>query len=159
MFGLNPLAMFFLQAGTSLASSFMEYSQQKKADKAERRAYDESVDIARKQARLDRADADEAARAELEESQRHEKLQRMMYLKSGVDLSASPLLVMEETRNKGEYNAKNVRQSGYNRADLAVQSAVARKPISRASLTTSLAQAGAGAAKAFNDYSVLKKAV
>lgn len=38
--------------------------------------------------------------------------QKLAYLASGVSLSGSPLLLMEETRNKGAANAKEVMRSG-----------------------------------------------
>ncbi len=155
--GFDPVTMFLVSAGTQAISGIMQYSQQKKADKAERRAYEESVRIAREQAELDKKDADRAAQAELEDAQRHAKLQKMLFLSSGVDISDSPLLVMEETRNKGIENAKNVRDSAAARGNLAIRSAQANKPVSRASLITTASEVGAGIAGSYNDYSLLKK--
>lgn len=149
--------MFLVSAGLQVASGFMQYSQQKKADKAEKRAYEESLRIAREQGELDKQDAERAAREELAEADRARKLQKMAYLKSGVDLTGSPLLVMEETRSKGEENAKNIRDSQKARSNLAYQSVAANKPVSRASLVNTALDVGAGIAGGYNDYSVLKK--
>lgn len=149
--------MFLISAGMKVASGFMQYQEQKKADKAEQRAYQESIRIAKQQNKLDAADADRAARLELEDAQKHEKLQKMLYLKSGVDLTGSPLLVMEETRAKGIENAKNVRDAQSARGKLAIQSAKANRPVSRASLTSTIAGIGSEVAGSYNDYSLLKK--
>lgn len=149
--------MFLISAGMQVASGFMQYSQQKKADKAEKRAYEESLRIANEQAALDKKDAERAAQAELEDAQKHEKLQKMLYLKSGVDLTGSPLLVMEETRNKGKENAKNIMDSQAARSNLAIQSVAANKPVKRASLVNTALDVGTGLSSSYNDYSLLKK--
>lgn len=155
--GVDPFTMFIVSAAMQVGSGIMEYSQQRKADKAEKRAYNESLRIAREQAEIDKADAERAARAELDEADRTRKLQKMMYLRSGVDLEGSPLLTMEETRNKGQENAQNVRDSQAARSNLAIQSVAANKPVSRASLTNTALSVGQGIAGGYNDYSVLKK--
>lgn len=149
--------VFLISAGMQVASGLMQYQQQKKADKAEKRAYQESLRIAAEQAELDRKDAERAAQAELEEAQKSEKLQRMLYLKSGVSLEGSPLLVMEETRSKGAENAKNIREGQAARANLAMRSVAANKPVSRASLVNTAMDVGKGLAGSYNDYSLLKK--
>lgn len=146
-----------LTVGSQVASGFMQYQQQKKADKAEKRAYEESLRITQQQADLDAKDADRAAKAELEDAERVRKMQKMAYLKSGVDLTGSPLLVMEETRAKGEENAKNIRDSQKARANLAMQSAAAGRPVSRASIVNTALDVGAGVAKSYNEYDALKR--
>lgn len=109
--GIDPVSMFLVSAGLQVASGFASYAQQKKADKAARNAANE-------QARLMEEDADRAALQERIEADKVRKTQKIAYLTSGVDLEGSPLLVMEETRNKGEENAKNIKESGYARAKL-----------------------------------------
>lgn len=155
--GFDPVTMFAISAAMQVGSGIMEYTQQRKADKAEKRAYQESVRIAREQADIDKADAERAAREELNEADRTRKLQKMMYLRSGVDLEGSPLLVMEETRDKGAENAKNVRDSQAARSNLAVRSVAANKPVARASLVNTALSVGQGVAGSYNDYSILKK--
>lgn len=157
--GIDPVSMMVISFAGQAVSGLMEYQQQKKADKAEKRAYEESIRIANEQAALDKADADRAARAELEDARQHEHLQKMLYLASGVDLTGSPLLVTEETRNKGIENAKNIRESAGSRANLVIQSAVANKPVSRASLTSTLSGIAKSGASMYNDYSMLKKQI
>lgn len=153
--GIETIAL--ISAGMQVVSGIMQYSQQKKADKAAKNAYDESVNIAKQQAALDKADADRAAQQELTDAEKARKEQKMLYLASGVDLTGSPLLVMEETRKKGDENAKNIRDSQSARSNLYVQSAKANAPISRASLTNTALDVGTGLAKGYNDYSLLKK--
>lgn len=155
--GFDPLTMFIVSTGMQVASGFMQYSEQKKADKANQRAYEESVRIAKEQSEIDKKDAERAAQLELEEADRAKKLQKMMYLKSGVDIQGSPLLVMEETREKGKENAKNVLDSQAARSNLQVQSAMAKRPVSRASLINTALDVGQGVAGGYNDYSLLKK--
>lgn len=144
-------------AAFQVVQGFMGYQQQKSADKAQKQAYNESLRITAEQNELDRQDAERAAQAELDDAQKHEKLQKMLYLKSGVDLTGSPLLVMEETRAKGIENAKNVRESASARANLAMRSAQANKPVARASLVSSLAGTASSVSDSYTDYSLLKK--
>ena len=65
--------MFLISAGMQIASGFMQYREQKKADKASQRAYEESVRIAQEQARLDKQDAERAAQFELTKRTRHDQ--------------------------------------------------------------------------------------
>ncbi len=148
-----------LAVGSQVAYGFMQYSQQKNADKAEKRAYEDAQRITAEQNALDAADADRAAKEELDQSDRIRKIQKMAYLKSGVVLDGSPLLVMEETRAKGEENAKNIRDNQRSRANLNTMSTAANKPVSRASLTRTIAETGAGLANTYNDYSLLQKQI
>lgn len=151
--------MFLVSAGLQVASGFMQYQQEKKADKANQRAYQESIKIAREQAALDKADTDRAAQEELDQAHKAEHLQKMLFLKSGVDLTGSPLLVMEETRKKGAENAKNVKDSGYGRADLMVRSAKANKPINRASFLNTALDTANSVAGGYSDYQIMKKQI
>lgn len=155
--GIDPFTMFIASTVIQGISGFMEYREQKKADKAERAAYNASVGVAQEQAALDQADAERAAKYEQDEADRISRVQKMQYLASGVDLTGSPLLVMEETRAKGAENAKNVRDSAAARGNLAVRSAQANVPIARASLTGTIAKTASGVASSYNDYSLLKK--
>lgn len=149
--------MFLISAGLQVASGFMQYREQKKADKANQRAYQESVRIAQEQARLDKEDAERAAQAELEAADKARSKQKMLFLKSGVMLEGSPLLVMEETRQKGEENAKNVRDSAAARANLAVRSAQANAPVSRANLFGTVVDTASGVAGSYSNMQLLKK--
>lgn len=52
------------------------------------------------------------AKLEQEQAEDFRKRQKVAYLASGVDLSGSPLLVMEETRRRGAENVNEILQSG-----------------------------------------------
>lgn len=52
------------------------------------------------------------AKLEQEHADDFRKRQKVSFLASGVDLSGSPLLVMEETRRKGAENVNEILQSG-----------------------------------------------
>lgn len=144
--GFDPVTMFIISAGMQVAQGISQYSQQKKADKAARAA-------AEQQAALMEKDSEIAANAELAEAERHRRMQKMLFLKSGVTLEGSPLLVMEETRAKGEENAKNVREGGQARADLTRQ----QGSVKRASLTSTALSTAAGISGSYSDMQILKK--
>ncbi len=129
-------------------SGIAQYSQQKKADKAAKQAGDE-------QARLMEQDAKRAAQEELAIADDARKTQRMAFLKSGVDLEGSPLLVMEETRAKGAENAKNLIEATQSRADLTRK----QSSVGRASLVGTVANIGQSAAGSYTNYSLLKKQI
>ena len=71
---------------------------------------------AREEAAFMQQDAARAAQEEQRLASNTASDQKVAYLKSGVDLSGSPLLVMEETRAKGAENAGNIIQGANRRA-------------------------------------------
>jgi hypothetical protein len=142
------IAISAVSAGLQVASGFMQYSQQKKADKAAKNA-------ANAQANIMQEDADRAALQETLDAEKARKTQKMAYLASGVDLSGSPLLVMEETRAKGEENAKNIKDRGY------AQAAITRAQgsVGRASLVGSLSDTVSGLSNTYTNYAMVNKQV
>lgn len=144
--GIETIAL--VTGGLQLASGVMQYTQQKKADKAAKQAADA-------QAAQAEADAARAAQEELATAEATRKQQRLAFLKSGVDLSGSPLLVMEETRNKGNENAKNTIDSASARAkSLREQGAVGR-----ASLIGTLSETASNVAGTYTNYQLMKKQI
>lgn len=128
-------------------SGIMEYQQQKQADKAEKRiAYAEAAKL--------QQDASIAALNEQREADRHRSLQKMLFLKSGVSLEGSPLLVMEETRQKGEENARNVRNSASASASVIRQ----KGSVKRASLVNTGLDVAKGVYDSYTRNQVLKDA-
>lgn len=144
--GIDPVTMFIASTALQVGSGIMQYSQQKKADKAARQAAEE-------QARLTEQDAKRAAQEELATAEATRKAQRMAYLKSGVDLEGSPLLVMEETRAKGAENAQNVTDRAKSQADLYRKQGA----VGRASLVGTLASTGSSVASSYTNMQLLKK--
>lgn len=114
--GLETIAL--VSAGLQIAQGFMSYREQKKAEKADRRAAEERRRQADIEARLTEEDAKRAAEEEIAEAEKTRSRQKTLFLKSGVVLEGSPLLVMEETREKGAENAQNVTDAAKRRADL-----------------------------------------
>lgn len=112
----NPAVSVGLQA----LSGYSQYQQQKKADKA-------SAIAANTEASILESDARRAGQEELAMAEKARRQQVMSFLKSGVDLTGSPLLVMEETRQKGIENAKNVIDSANRKAGLIRQQGSVRR--------------------------------
>lgn len=137
-------ALFAISAGIQVASGIAGYAQQKKADRAAKNA-------AFAEAAIMEEDAKRAALQERMEADRVRKMQKVAYLTSGVDLEGSPLLVMEETRNKGAENAKNVTDSAAARASLTRQ----QGSVGRASLIGSLSNTVSGLAGTYTNYSTI----
>lgn len=133
-----------LQIGSGIA----EYGQQRAADKAARRE-------ANMQASITEADAARAAQHERQQSEHARNVQKMAFLKSGVDLSGSPLLVMEETRRKGMENAYNVTQTGKAKAALLRQ----QGSVKRASLLNTGLDVAKGLTSSWIQSEQLKKQI
>jgi len=141
---IAPLAQGF----GSAATTFMAYQQEKAADAARRRE-------GMIQARLAEQDAARAALEERRVATAHEKLQKQMFLKSGVMLADSPLLVMEETRQKGIENAQNTLRTGRSRADLYRQ----QGSITKAALLPTALSAIGDVTSGYTNYLQLQKAL
>lgn len=146
--GIDPVTMFAVSAGLQVAQGFVQYSQQKKADKA-------AAAAAAEEARLMEEDAKRAALEEKIQAEKARKQQKMAYLASGVDLVGSPLLVMEETRNKGEENAKNIIDSAKSRASLTRQ----QGSVGRASLIGSVSNTVSGLTSTYANYATVNKQI
>lgn len=77
---------------------------------------------AARQSRLAREEAERQARAEARENIELEKRQKLSFLKSGVALEGSPLLLMSETRREGQENVGNILESGRTRQESILRS-------------------------------------
>lgn len=145
--GIDPVSMFLMSAGLQVASGISQYTQQKKADKA-------AASAAVAQGNIMNADASVAANQELSDAERFRRSQRMMFLKSGVTLDDSPLLVMQETRDKGAKNAQNIIDSAKAKSDLVVKEG----SVQRASLTNTALDTATTLAGSFTQMQALKAA-
>jgi type II secretory pathway pseudopilin PulG len=96
----------------------------------------------KQQAEAAQEQAEASARAQAQENIAFEKQQKLQYLKSGVELSGSPLLVMAETRRKGLENIENTLGSGQQTASSALASG-------RSALFSGLTSAASSAAGSF----------
>lgn len=79
-------------------------------------AANEQAAAAETQARMQAAEAGRIAglqaQQEAEAADTAERQQKLAFLKSGVELEGSPLLVMEETRQQGEENVQEILMGG-----------------------------------------------
>lgn len=141
-------AAFIASAVLQVASGFVSYAQQKKADKAAKQA-------AFEQAKLLEEDAQRAALEERLEAERARKRQRLAFLSSGVELAGSPLLVMEETRAKGEENAKNIIESAAAKANLLKK----QGSIGTASFLGTAANTAQGLGTTYSNYVTVNKQI
>jgi len=71
---------------------------------------------AQKQAQRTQQETELQARAEARENIGLEKRQKLAFLKSGVALEGSPLLLLAETRRRGQENVGAISQTGRGRA-------------------------------------------
>ena len=119
-------ALFALTA----ASAVSGYMQQKSAAKAQRRANAAAMDAATEEARLTREDAGMAADQERREAARVRGQQIAAFLKSGVTLDGSPLLVASETEEQGKRNAQNTIDTAESRAkSIMLRGQAAQQPV------------------------------
>lgn len=102
----TALAIGSLAVGAG--SAVMSYSQSRKAEKQQRRANAAAMAAAEEEARLMREDAAYAAGKEREEAAKLRSRQLALYLKSGVTLDGTPMLVASDTTEEGEENAQNL---------------------------------------------------
>lgn len=73
-------------------------------------------DSAIRAAKQEIADGEQAAAIKKREVEKFQSEQELAYLKSGVLLDGSPLLVLEDTRREGLADVRNIRESARNRA-------------------------------------------
>lgn len=105
-------------AVASAASSVMGGMEQQDA-------YNQQADMAMAQGNMQAAENERVAfrqaQNEKEQSERARRAQKVSYLASGLKLEGSPLLVMEETRQKGIENVDEILRSGQAGASAARQ--------------------------------------
>lgn len=72
---------------------------------------------ARKQAKIIEREAEEKAEAHAKNVSRFEASQKVGFLKSGVTLEGSPMLVLEDTRREGAKEVEAIRRTGRAQAE------------------------------------------
>lgn len=96
-------------AGISAASSIMGGIEQKKAADQQAEYATATANMqAKEQARV----SVQQAQAEREQAETARRRQKIGYMKGGVSLEGSPLLIMEQTRLRGQRNAEEILASG-----------------------------------------------
>ena len=116
--------------------------QKNKAAKAEASLLEEQGQIAR-----DEADA-EASRV-AEANSKFIKRQKLAFLKNGVSLAGSPLLILDESQAESAKQVAAIQKSGQSQQTLAQRKAKITKSAGRAALVGSVFQAGGQAASGF----------
>lgn len=91
----------------SAASAVKGMIDQRGAEKAQKRANEASMAAAQEESNLTRQDAAFSADQERKEAARVRGQQIAAFLKSGVTLDGSPLLLTSETTDQGNRNAQN----------------------------------------------------
>jgi hypothetical protein len=151
LFGISGLTASALSTGFSVLSglsSFMGGMQAKGESKIQ--AANAKADAAKRGAEEARLAAREADLTQ-QEADSIRKRQKVAYLKSGVSLSGSPLLVMEETRRKGKENVNEILTAGQYASQSAYQEgrtqARAYKSAGRQAFVNGLTNAGSAFAR------------
>lgn len=106
-------ALFIAAAGSAVS----KYSAENKAAKATKAANQAAMQAAENEAALTKKDAEEAALEERREAARTRGAQIAAFLQSGVSLDGSPLLIANETTEKGKKNAQNIMETGQSKSD------------------------------------------
>jgi hypothetical protein len=111
------------------------YQAEKQAAKATKAANAAAMSAATEEARLLREDAGINAQKERELAARARSSQIALFLKSGVTLDGSPLLVTNETKNKGDENASNIMANAESQSkSMMLRAQANQQPVKRADL-------------------------
>lgn len=114
MFGLGDIFSFLgrnadlIGTATQGISAIQSYMAQKKEEKATKQANAAMMQAAETEAKLAREDAAQKAEAVRRDAARFRATQIASYLKSGVTLDGTPMLVANETTTLGNKNADNI---------------------------------------------------
>ncbi len=148
--GIDPVSLAIASAAFQGVSAVRGYMQERKAEKATKNANRAAMAAAEEEARLTRADAGERARAEKLDAARVRAQQIAAYMKSGVTLDGSPLLVSNETTETGNTNASNVMANADSQSkSLILRGKAGQQPIQRADFFGTAADALGSAGKAY----------
>lgn len=111
----------------------------------QRKAADAEADLIREQGRLTAQESrEEAARIE-KENRKFIARQKLAFLKNGVSLTGSPLLILSESTEESEKQVESVKDRGVAQQTLAQRRAKITEDRGRAALTGSVFRAGSTA--------------
>jgi hypothetical protein len=140
--GWTAIAMAALQG----VGAISQYSQEKKAAKETRRANEAAMQAAEEESRLLKEDAKIAATKERALALATRSQQSAMFLKSGVTFDGSPMLVMQDTTDRGDENARNTISNAESRSrSMMLRARATQQPVKRADLFGTLAKVGQSA--------------
>lgn len=119
-------------SGVQAISSF---SSQQKAAKETKRANAAMMAAAEEEARINSEDAKIKAKNELAQAAATRSQQLALYLKSGVTLDGSPMLVLDDTKARGQENADNViKNADSQNRSMLLRAQANQQPVERADL-------------------------
>lgn len=125
------IALFAAQAFSAIQS----FSSQRKQAKATKRANAAATAAAEENARLAREEGEEQARQERLDAKRVRSQQLAAFLQSGVTLDETPLLVANDTTNRGNSNAQNILKNAESRAKgFLLQGEANQQPVQKADI-------------------------
>jgi vacuolar-type H+-ATPase subunit H len=151
--GFDPVTIAIAGAAFQGISAIRGYQAERKAAKATKAANAAAMSAATEEAKLTREDAANRAKAERENAAKVRSQQLALYLKSGVTLDGSPMLVMNETTSRGEKNAQNILDTGESQAkSLLLRGKAAQQPVQRADFFGTAAQVLGSASKGMSAY-------
>lgn len=126
--GVDPLSMALIAATTiSAGSSIAGGYAASKAAKKEANMLNDQAATAEEQAQLE-------ARRRAEDVRKFEKRQKLAFLKNGVTLEGSPLLVLEETLRLGQEEVDSIIRAGASQGRLLREKAGITKRQGRAAM-------------------------
>lgn len=107
------------------------------------------------QAELAKLESDVEADRVAKENDKFKKRQKMLFIKSGISLVGSPLLILEETQRESEKEVSAIRAQGTARRALGFAEAQQVRNVGRAKLVGGFTQATTGA---LTDFALGKQA-
>lgn len=125
--GLDPVTLAIAFTVVSAAGSIIQGFQEKKAADAEASLLEEQGVLQAQEAQ------DEAIRV-ANDRRKFRKSQKLAYLKNGVSLAGSPLLVLETTRAESQAEVNSIARRGTAQASLAFANAAQTRTAGRVAL-------------------------
>lgn len=124
---INPLTLAIAFTVVSAAGDIVQGFQQKRAADAE-------ADLLEQQGRLQAEEAQAEAQRVADERRKFRKQQKLAFLKNGIVLAGSPLLVLETTRRESQAEVNAIARRGSAQAKLSFANAAQTRTAGRNAL-------------------------
>jgi len=125
--GLDPITLAIAFTVVSAAGSIVQGFQERQAANAE-------ADLQEQQGRLQAEEAQAEAQRVANDRRKFRKKQKLAFLKNGISLAGSPLLVLEETIRESQAEVNAIARRGTAQARLSFQQAAITRSAGRAAL-------------------------
>lgn len=127
--------------GLAAFSAIKGFQNQRNAAKAQKQANQAAMAAAQKEAELTRRDAEYRAGEEKKDAARVRSQQIAAFLKSGVTLDGTPLLIADDTTKRGEENAQNILENaGFQSDSITLKGKASQQPVTRPDFFGTVAQ-------------------